>query len=74
MSTGHASAGPAMSGRTARWFTVPTTAARRGSARMASVSARTALLEMTATQVGVFLMLSVSLIHLAVSKDKTETV
>lgn len=73
-STGRASAGPAMSGRTARWFTVPTTAARRGSARMASVSARMALPETTATQVGVFFMLSVSLIHLAVSKDKTETV
>lgn len=38
--------------RTARWSTVPTTAARRESARMDSVSARMALLEMTATRVG----------------------
>lgn len=51
-STGRASAGPGTWGRTARWSTVPTTAARRESARMDFVSARTALLEMTATRVG----------------------
>lgn len=53
-STGRASAGPGTSGKTARWCTVPTTAARRGSARTASVPARTALLETTATQVSGF--------------------
>lgn len=55
MSMGRANAGPGTSGKTARWCTVPTTAARRGCARMDSVSARTALLETTATQVGVFI-------------------
>lgn len=51
-SMGRASAVPVMWERTARWSTVPTTAARRESARMVSVSARMALLETTAIQVG----------------------
>lgn len=49
--TGPASAGLVMWEKTAHWCTAPTTAARRGSARRASVYARMGSLEMTVTQV-----------------------
>lgn len=52
VSTGRASVGLGMWERTARWCTVPTTAATREFAKRVSVSARRASLEMTAILVG----------------------
>lgn len=49
--TGPASVGPATWEKTVHWCTAPTTAARRGSARRASVYARMGSLEMTVTLV-----------------------
>lgn len=49
--TGRATAGLVMWEKTAPWCTAPTTAARRGSARRVSVSARMDSLEMTVTLV-----------------------
>lgn len=64
----HASADPATWEKTARWYTVLTTVARRASARRASASARMALLEMTVTLVSYTFLFFTALLSFSAKK------